>query len=125
MKTFPGNGCGRKLIAFFFASLFQSYTLPVFFGGVTLTDVNTVSDVKAIAVAYFLNVDEEWKEQVGDLWEKGFLNDLQEKAEIYAPDLEVRPDDFMCCGEFKTALEPRKKRHLSATRLDFPNLNCV
>ena len=49
-----------------------------------------MSDVKAIAVAYFLNVDEEWKEKVGDLWEKGFLIDLKEKAEIYAPDLQVR-----------------------------------
>ena len=73
---------------FFFPSL-QSYALPVFFGGVTLTEVNTVSNVKAIAVAYFLNVDEKWKERTGDLWEKGFLEDLKEKAEIYAPDLEV------------------------------------
>lgn len=75
---------------FRFFLFLQSYALPVFFGGVTLTDVNTVSNVKAIAVAYFLNVDEEWKEKAGDLWEKGFLKDLQEKAEIYAPDLKVR-----------------------------------
>jgi hypothetical protein len=34
--------------------MFQSYTLPAYFGGVTLSEENTITEVKAVALSYFL-----------------------------------------------------------------------
>lgn len=67
----------------------QSYTLPAFFGGVELTDLNTIVSVRAVSLAYFLDVSEPWMEEIGDEWERILLHDIQELAKIYAPDLEV------------------------------------
>jgi hypothetical protein len=62
----------------------------MFFGGLTLSDVNTVESVKAVGVAYFLDSADNWKEEVGNKWEKRVLDDVLELKDVYAPDLEVR-----------------------------------
>ena len=67
----------------------QSYTLPAYFGGVSLTEESTITEVKAIALSYFLDVSEDWRAVVGDKWEKKFLENVEKYADIYYPDLEV------------------------------------
>jgi hypothetical protein len=79
-----------ELASFLRPSFFpQSYTLPAYFGGVSLSEENTVTEVKAIALSYFLDVSEDWRAVVGDKWEKKFLEDVQKFADTYYPDLEV------------------------------------
>ena len=63
--------------------------LPAFFGGVGLTDYDTVTRVEAVTMSYFLDVSEEWRAHVGDQWERQLLEDVQNKAAVYCPDLEV------------------------------------
>ncbi len=76
---------------FFSPYTFERFTLPAFFGGVELDEEKgTVGKVGAVSLAYFLDSREEWQREVGDLWEKGLLRDVQALAEVYAPDLEVR-----------------------------------
>ena len=70
--------------------IFQSYTLPAYFGGVSLTEENTIIDVKAISLSYFLDVSEDWRIITGDKWERKFLEHVEKYADIYYPDLEVR-----------------------------------
>ena len=55
-----------------------------------MSDDQTVTYVKAVALSYFLDVTEDWQTLVGDKWEKQFLEDVRKFAEIYYPDLEVR-----------------------------------
>ena len=45
--------------------------------------------VKAVSLSYFLDVSEDWKNLVGDDWEKQFLEDVEKFADLYYPDLEV------------------------------------
>ena len=68
---------------------FQSYMLPAFFGGVSLTDYDTVTKVSAVTTSYFLDVSEDWRAMLGDRWEKQLLEDVQNKAQTFCPDLEV------------------------------------
>ncbi|QQP51320.1 Uncharacterized protein FKW44_012644 [Caligus rogercresseyi] len=75
---------------YFDPNTFETYVLPVFFGGVSLSDINTVTEVKAVAISYFLDVSEEWREELGQKWERQFLDAMQELGPYYAPDLEVR-----------------------------------
>ena len=63
--------------------------LPAFFGGVSLTDYDTVTKVSAVTTSYFLDVSEDWRAMLGDRWEKQLLEDVQNKAPTYCPDLEV------------------------------------
>jgi hypothetical protein len=68
--------------------------LPAYFGGVSLTEENTIIEVKAIALSYFLDVSEDWRLVVGDKWERKFLEHVEKYAEIYYPDLEVSNNYF-------------------------------
>ena len=62
----------------------------MFFGGEVLRDdETTVTYVKAISLSYFLDVSEDWLNLVGNEWENQFLEDVQNFAEMYYPDLEV------------------------------------
>jgi len=70
-------------------STFETYTLPAFFGGVNLSDVNTVERVGAVALAYFLDSREQWRQDVGDRWEAEMLKRVEELSKIYSPDLKV------------------------------------
>ena len=63
--------------------------LPAFFGGVSLTDYDTVTRVSAVTTSYFLDVSEDWRAMLGDRWEKQLLEDVQNKAPTFCPDLEV------------------------------------
>ena len=73
----------------------QSYTLPAYFGGVSLTEDNTITEVKAIALSYFLDVSEDWRLIVGDKWERKFLQEVEKSADIFFPDLEVRKTIYL------------------------------
>ena len=77
-------------------NIFQSYTLPFFFGHVNLSEVNTVESVAAVGVAYFLDSSDA-KSNLGDEWEKKVLDSLLEHKTVYAPDLEVRLHDILYC----------------------------
>jgi len=48
-----------------------------------------VTEVKAMALSYFLDVSEEWRIAVGDKWERKFIQDVEKYLYLY-PDLEVR-----------------------------------
>ena len=72
--------------------LFQSYTLPFFFGNVNLSDVNTVESVGAVGLAYFLDSSDEERNDLGNQWEKRVLDSLLQLKDVYAPDLEVSVD---------------------------------
>ena len=63
--------------------------MPAYFGGVSLSDENAITEVKAVALSYFLDVSEEWRATVGDKWEKKFLENVEKYAPDYYPDLEV------------------------------------
>ena len=63
--------------------------LPAFFGGVSLTEYDMVTSVKALTLSYFLDVSEDWRVEVGDLWERQLLKDVQSKSKVFCPDLEV------------------------------------
>jgi hypothetical protein len=54
-----------------------------------LTEDNTITEVKAIALSYFLDVSEDWRLIVGDKWERKFLQEVEMSAEVFFPDLEV------------------------------------
>ncbi|XP_040572287.1 patched domain-containing protein 3 isoform X2 [Lepeophtheirus salmonis] len=74
---------------YFDPNTFETYALPIFFGGVSLTDINTIIGVKAVALSYFLDVSEEWRDNLGLRWEKKFLDALREIGPYFAPDLEI------------------------------------
>lgn len=74
---------------FFDPNTFKSYTLPFFFGDVTLSDVNTVESVGAVGIAYFLDSSDSERNELGDRWEKRVLDSLLDLKAVYAPDLEV------------------------------------
>ena len=69
--------------------MFQTYALPAFFGGVSVSDDDTVTEVKAVTLSYFLEVTEDWQAKLGDEWERKFLEDVEKNAALYYPDLEV------------------------------------
>ena len=76
--------------------ILQTYILPAFFGGEIVSDDQTVTYVKAVALSYFLDVTEDWQNLVGDKWEKLLLEDVEKLASHYYPDLEVRYFGFIC-----------------------------
>ena len=52
---------------FFDPYTFETYTLPIFFGGIDLnSDEVTVKSVQAVGLSYFLDASEDWLEKVGD-----------------------------------------------------------
>ena len=69
---------------------FYPYFLDLFFGGIQLnSDEVTVHSVEAIGLSYFLDVSEDWRGTVGDMWEKQFLDDVKHFGPLYYPDLVV------------------------------------
>lgn len=82
---------------FFDPFTFETYTLPIFFGGTELDDGVTVKSVKAVGLSYFLDVSEDWLATVGDLWEKQFLKDVEHFSKIFYPDLKVRNISVFSC----------------------------
>lgn len=75
---------------FFDPFTFETYTLPIFFGGIKLTpDEIHVEKVDAIGLSYFLDVSEPWLVETGDAWERQFLKDIQKFQDEFYPDLEV------------------------------------
>ena len=59
-----------------------------------MSEIGTVRNVKAVAISYFLDVSENWRNQVGDNWEKQFLNDIEKFAATYYPDVEVQMSKY-------------------------------
>ena len=90
-----------RIFCFITVPQFQTFPLAAFFGGVTLTDLNTVVEVKSVGLSYFLDQTEEWMIEVGDEWERGFLDDLQTLGKIYAPNLEVGLSKIACHPVFR------------------------
>jgi len=60
---------------------FVQYTLPTYFGGIQEDEFGTVSSVEAVSLVYFLDVSEDWMEEVGGRWERAFLNQMDRFAE--------------------------------------------
>ena len=52
---------------------FQQYNLPAYLGGVQFDEMGVVVGVEAVALNYFLDIGEEWLVEVGDRWERRFL----------------------------------------------------
>ncbi len=74
---------------FFDPFTFETYTLPIFFGGTQLSDDGvSVKAVSAVGLSYFLDNSEDWLSHVGDQWERKFLRDIQLHSHLY-PDLDV------------------------------------
>ena len=67
---------------------FQQYNLPAYFGGVEYDDFGVVTEVKAVALNYFLDVSEDWLLVVGDSWERMFLEEIDRILEI-SPNVKV------------------------------------
>ena len=86
---------------------FEQYNLPASLGGLTVSDLGTVSSAAALSLTFFLDVTEDWQTtvgcantnsprsklfhskyclQVGDGWERQFLATL-EKSGTRLPDL--------------------------------------
>lgn len=85
------SGDIKMTYPFFFDPLtFESYALPIFFGGTVLDeDQVTVKSVEGIGLSYFLDVSEDWLEEVGDKWERQFLLDIEAHGQELYPDLTV------------------------------------
>ena len=56
---------------------FEPFTFPMFFGGIHLSEINTIEKVEAVSLAYFLDSSEEWKKDRGLLWEDAFLKTVK------------------------------------------------
>jgi len=56
---------------------FEPFTFPMFFGGIQLSEYNTIEKVGAVSLAYFLDSSEEWKKERGLLWEDAFLKTVE------------------------------------------------
>lgn len=66
--------------------------MPAFLGGVEFGEEDhIIGEVKGVALAYFLDVSEEWMVEVGDNWERKLLEQVANLSAIYAPDLQVSP----------------------------------
>lgn len=58
---------------------FTAYTFPMYFGGINLSDIGTILDVKAISLTYFLDTQEDWMVGRGSAWEANFLAVVKEQ----------------------------------------------
>ena len=67
---------------FFDPFTFEQYTLPALMGGFTLSDGGTVSKVEALALSYSLDVSDERLKEIGDLWERKFLETMMKAEEM-------------------------------------------
>ena len=57
---------------------FKAYTsFPIVFGGIELSEINSIEKVSAVSLAYFLDSEEEWKKERGLLWEDAFLKTVK------------------------------------------------
>ena len=56
---------------------FEPFKFPMFFGGIELSEINTIDKVSAVSLAYFLNSQEEWMKDRGLLWEDAFLETVK------------------------------------------------
>ena len=61
---------------------FEQYNLPAFFGGIEADDFGTVTGVEAVQLVYFLDISENWQEEVGAMWERAFLAEIDRIAEL-------------------------------------------
>lgn len=69
---------------------FEAITMPAFLGGVEFGEEDhIIGEVKGVALAYFLDVSEEWMVEVGDNWERKLLEQVANLSAIYAPDLQI------------------------------------
>jgi len=67
---------------------FEQYTLPSHMGGFKLSEDGIVDGVEALALSYFLDVTEDWQTNVGEQWERKFLETL-ENAENILEDIKI------------------------------------
>ena len=67
---------------------FEQFTLPVHMGGFTLSEVGTVDRVEAVALSFFLDVTDDWQDDVGELWERRFLETMTEAQQMFG-DIEI------------------------------------
>ena len=67
---------------------FEQYTLPTHMGGFKLSEDGIVDGVEALALSYFLDVTEDWQTNVGEQWERKFLETL-ENAENILEDIKI------------------------------------
>ena len=56
---------------------FEPFKFPMFFGGIELSEINTIDNVAAVSLAYFLDSQEEWMKDRGLLWEDAFLETVK------------------------------------------------
>eukprot|EP00095_Tigriopus_kingsejongensis_P005739 maker-scaffold28_size608977-snap-gene-1.19 protein:Tk05739 transcript:maker-scaffold28_size608977-snap-gene-1.19-mRNA-1 annotation:"AGAP010394-PA" len=68
---------------------FETVTMAAFLGGVEHGEDHIIKDAKAMSLAYFLDVSEDWMVTVGDDWERQLLEDVSNLSATYAPDLEI------------------------------------
>ena len=52
---------------------FQGYAFPMYFGGVNVSEINTIESVEAMSLTYFLDAQEDWMVERGSAWEASFL----------------------------------------------------
>ena len=52
---------------------FKGYAFPMYFGGIELSDVNTIVTAEALSLTYFLDTSEPWMKKRGSAWEASFL----------------------------------------------------
>ena len=67
---------------------FEQFTLPVHMGGFTLSEVGTVDKVEAVALSFFLDVTDDWQDDVGEVWERRFLETMTEAQQMFG-DIEI------------------------------------
>lgn len=52
---------------------FKGYTFPMYFGGIELSEINTIDKAAALSLTYFLDAQEDWQIARGSAWEASFL----------------------------------------------------
>ena len=52
---------------------FKGYTFPMYFGGIELSEINTIDSAAALSLIYFLDAGEDWQVERGSTWEAAFL----------------------------------------------------
>jgi len=59
-------------------STYKAYgPFPMYFGGIKLTEDNTIDGVEAVSLVYFLDSQEDWMVERGSAWEASFLAAVQ------------------------------------------------
>ena len=56
---------------------YEPFKFPMFFGGIELSEINTIDKVAAVSLAYFLDSQEKWMKDRGLLWEDAFLETVK------------------------------------------------